>query len=131
MVERIASCDCQRAATAVQGVLFYGACAGKLCPSKLGRRLHGEGAHGSDIRASRSNLNCWESRISRGKMGLPAWLRVVLALHAEPCSMATYPCGAQPQSIPAVPNRRVSLQSPTAGYPCTAQPPSIPAVLNH
>ena len=33
-----------------------------------------------------------------------------------------YPCSAQPQSIPAVPNRRVSLQCPTSEYPCSAQP---------
>ena len=46
------------------------------------------------------------------------------------CSMATYPCSAQPQSIHAMPNRnrRVSLQCPTAEYPYSAQPPSIPAV---
>ena len=37
----------------------------------------------------------------------------------------------QPPSIPAVPNRRVSLQCPTAEYPYTAQPQSILAVLIH
>ena len=33
-------------------------------------------------------------------------------------------------SIPAVPNRKVSLPVPTIKYPCSAQPPSIPAVPN-
>ena len=46
----------------------------------------------------------------------------------------------QPPSIPAVPNRRVSLQCRTAGYPCSApplnilgsaQPQNTPAVPNH
>ena len=36
----------------------------------------------------------------------------------------------QPPSIPAVPNRKVSLQCPTTKYPCSAQPMSIPAMLN-
>ena len=47
-----------------------------------------------------------------------------------PCPTIKYPCSAQPQSIPAVPNRRVSLQCPTIKYPCSAQPMSIPAMLN-
>ena len=36
-------------------------------------------------------------------------------------------CSAQLHSIPAVPNRRVSLQCLTAENPCSAQPQSIPA----
>ena len=36
----------------------------------------------------------------------------------------------QPPSIPAGPNRRVSLQCHTNEYPCRAQPKSIPAVPN-
>ena len=55
------------------------------------------------------------------------------------CPTAEYPCSAQLQSIPAVPNRRVSftlpnrkvsLQCSTTKYPRSAQPQSIPAVLN-
>ena len=55
-----------------------------------------------------------------------------ISLH---CPTTKYPCSAQPQSIPAVPNhpsipavpnRLVSLQSPTAKYPCSAQPPKYP-----
>ena len=46
------------------------------------------------------------------------------------CPTTKYPCSAQPQSIPAVPNRRVSLQCRTAEYPCSAQPLRIPAVPN-
>ena len=62
--------------------------------------------------------------------------------------VATYPCTAQMQSIPAVHNHQVSLQCPitaasavvtnskrraflqrpTAEYPCSAQPHSIPAL---
>ena len=49
----------------------------------------------------------------------------VLALRARP------DCSAQWQCIPAVPNRKVFLQCPTAEYPCSAQPQGIPAVLNH
>ena len=47
------------------------------------------------------------------------------------CPTAEYPYTAQPQSIPAVPNHQVSLQCPTAKYPCSAQLQSIPAVPNH
>ena len=80
------------------------------------------------------------------------------SIHAVPnhqvslqCPTTTYPCSAQPPSIPAVPcsaqpmsicsaqplgilavpNRRVSLQCPTAKYPCGAHLQSIPAVSNH
>ena len=38
------------------------------------------------------------------------------------CPTTTYPCSAQPPSIPAVPNHHVSLQCPTAKSPCSAQP---------
>ena len=48
-----------------------------------------------------------------------------------PCNpTAKYPYTAQPQSIPAVPNCKVSSQCPTAKYPCSAQLQSIPAVPN-
>ena len=46
------------------------------------------------------------------------------------CPTAKYLCSAQPQDIPAMHNCRVSLQCPTAEYPCSAQPPSIPALPN-
>ena len=46
------------------------------------------------------------------------------------CPSTKCPCSAQLQGIRAVPNRRVSLQCPTAEYPCSAQPQSIPAVPN-
>ena len=41
-----------------------------------------------------------------------------------------YSCTAPPPRIPAVPNRRASLQCLTAKYPCSAEPPSILAVPN-
>ena len=44
------------------------------------------------------------------------------------CPTAKYPCSAQPQSILTLPNRKVSLQCPTAKYPRSAQRQSIPAV---
>ena len=53
---------------------------------------------------------------------------VVLALRQEPDCSAQWQfnsCSAQPQSIPAVPSRRVSLQCPTTKYPCSAQVQSI------
>ena len=49
---------------------------------------------------------------------------------SQQCPATKYPCSAQPQSIPAVPIRRVSLHCPTAKYPCSAQPQSILAVPN-
>ena len=47
------------------------------------------------------------------------------------CPSAEYPCSAQPQSILTLPNRKVSLQCPTAKYPCSAQLRSTPAMSNH
>ena len=47
------------------------------------------------------------------------------------CPATKYPCSAQPQSIPAVPGRRLSLQCPATKYPCSAQPQSVPAVPSH
>ncbi len=47
------------------------------------------------------------------------------------CPTAGYPYTAQLQSIPAMLNPQVSLQCPTTKYPCGAQPPSIPAAPNH
>ena len=38
------------------------------------------------------------------------------------CPTAKYPCSAQPQNILTLPNRKVSLQCSTAKYPCSAQP---------
>ena len=56
---------------------------------------------------------------------------VVLArLEADSSDQPKYPCSAQPPSIPAVPNRKVSLQCPATKYPCSAQPMSIPAMPN-
>ena len=61
------------------------------------------------------------------------------SIPAMPSRRVSLQCpSAQPQSMPAVPNRRVSLQCPTAEYacsaqpqsPCSAQPPSMPAVPN-
>ena len=53
------------------------------------------------------------------------------------CSTIRYPRSAQPQSLPAVPNSKVSPHCPIAGYlcptekyPCSAQPQSIPGVPN-
>ena len=46
------------------------------------------------------------------------------------CPTAKYPCSAKLQSIPAVSNHQISLQGPTEQYPCSAQPQSIPGVPN-
>ena len=46
------------------------------------------------------------------------------------CPSAEYPCSAQPQIILTLPKRKVSLQCSTTKYPRSAQPQSIPAVPN-
>ena len=47
------------------------------------------------------------------------------------CPTAEYLCSAEPPSIPAVPHHQVSLQCPTGEYPCSAQLTGIPAVPHH
>ena len=65
-------------------------------------------------------------------MSIPAMLNGC----AQPQSILAVPnrrvsCSAEPQNILAVPIRRISLHCRTAEYPCSAQPMSIPAVPNH
>ena len=72
-------------------------------------------------------------------LSLPDWKLTLVTNHQISLQGSTrkYPCSAQPQSIPAVPNPSIP-QCPSAEYPCnptakypyTAQQQSIPAVPN-